>query len=325
MADQAEGLRRWIRHRVGLAAREVLAPRLSGARVLAVTSGKGGVGKSMVTLNLSLALASRGQRVVVLDADLGLANINIMLGYEPDRTLWDVVERKASLRDIVQEGPGGIRIIPGGSGIAALAQLESKELFRIIEGFRELEDECDWLIVDTGAGISPNVLSFVLAADEVLIVTNPEPTAMADAYGVIKAVWEQEGRAAMKLVMNRAKSREQGMRMGERLATLAAQALDTAVEFLGTVGEDPNAGRSVLRQDPLVLAYPRSEAAMDIINLADRLLDRLPPPRRGGWGAFVERLVHIWPRLLADADDGPPSAPSSSSSSLSSSLSKKGI
>ncbi len=296
MAKQGDGLRSWVKTKTDQATREVLQERLTGTRVMAVTSGKGGVGKSSLVLNLSMALAERGQRIVILDADLGLANINIMLGNEPVYTLWDVVERRVSLKETLETGPNGVRIIPGGSGITELARLDSVEIAHIIEAFQELEGECDWLLIDTSAGISDNVLAFVLAADEALVVTNPEPTALADAYGLIKAVWEQDGQVALKLVMNRAQTRDQGTRLGTRLTDLAQKALGQSVEFLGLVIEDPVVARAVIKQVPFYGAYPHSEAAYDVADLADRLLHRVPPPRRGGWGAFVKRLVENWPR-----------------------------
>ena len=298
MANQGDGLKNWVKSKTDAATREVLNKRLNGSRVVAVTSGKGGVGKSSLILNLSLALAERGQRVVILDADLGLANINIMLGYEPIYTLWDVVEGRVALKETLQNGPSGVRIIPGGSGITELARLNSVEISRIIAGFQQLEGECDWLMIDTSAGISDSVLAFVLAADEALVVTNPEPTALADAYGLIKAVWEQEGRVALKLIMNRVLAREQGVRLGQRLTDLADKALSQAVEFLGQVGEDANVARAVIRQEPFYTAYPRTEASIAVGEIADRLLHRVPPPRRGGWGAFVKRLVENWPREM---------------------------
>jgi flagellar biosynthesis protein FlhG len=287
-----------VKTRASQATRDVLERRLDGTRVMAVTSGKGGVGKSSLVLNLSIALADRGQRIVILDADLGLANINIMLGNEPVYTLWDVVEQRVSLKDTLEDGPHGIRIIPGGSGITELARLDSVAVSHIIEAFQELEGECDWLLIDTSAGISDNVLAFVLAADEALVVTNPEPTALADAYGLIKAVWEQDGQVALKLVMNRGQTRDQGERLGTRLTDLAQKALGQPVEYLGQIIDDPVVTRGVVKQTPFYMAYPQSEAARDVGDLADRLLHRVPPARRGGWGAFVRRLVENWPREM---------------------------
>ncbi|AUW94965.1 MAG: MinD/ParA family protein [Sulfobacillus thermosulfidooxidans] len=297
MADQAQRLRQWIREKSLKAQETVLEERAQGSRVVAVTSGKGGVGKSQLTLNLALALAQRGQRVVILDADLGLANINILMGYEPSFTLWDVVQGAATLTDVMQKGPLGIRIIPGASGISALASLDPVEISGIIEGFQELESECDWLLVDTGAGIAANVLAFVLAADEALVVSNPEPPALADAYGLIKAVWEAKGHVALKLVMNRSTTAQSGEEMAMRIVTLAMKVLDQKVEFMGTVHEDPHAKRAISRQEPLLLLYPASPAATDIGHLADRLIHRIQPPKRGRFGQFVARMTALWPTL----------------------------
>lgn len=291
MAEQAEKLRRWVASQTAEAARQVLTGRLAGARVLAVTSGKGGVGKSSLTLNLALALAVRGQRVVLFDADLGLANINILLGYQPSSTIWDVIQGRVRLRDIILTGPLGVRIIPGGTGIVELAQLEHVEILGLIEGFQDLEGECDWLMIDTGAGISDNVLSFVLAADEALVVTNPEPTALADAYGLIKAVWEAGGRVELKLVMNRVANWDKARQMGERLTRLADTVLGHPVRFLGMVADDSHVGRAVQIQQPFCLAFPDAAASRDVGELANQLLNRVPPPRRGGWGLFLWRVL----------------------------------
>lgn len=294
MADQSDSLRRWVHQKTDEAMREVLHERLNGTRVLAVASGKGGVGKSSMALNLSIALADRKQRVVILDADLGLANINIMLGYEPVVTLLDVVERRVSLRETLQVAPRGVQIIPGGSGVTELARLDSVEINNIIEAFRDLEGECDWLVVDTGAGIADSVMAFVMAADEALVVTNPEPTALADAYGLIKVVWEHDGQVSLKLLVNRVKNAEQGKRLGGRLIDLAQKSLGQAVDYLGEVHEDPVVSQAVLKQVPFYLAAPKSSAALDVGRVADRLLDRVPPPRRGGWGGFIKRLSDRW-------------------------------
>lgn len=297
MAEQAQGLRQWILQQTLQAQEDVLSERGQGGRVVAITSGKGGVGKSQLTLNLALALAQRGQRVVVLDADLGLANINILMGYEPSYTLWDVVQGEATLMDVLQKGPLGIRIIPGASGISALARLKPVEISGIIEGFQQLEGECDWLLVDTGAGIAANVLAFVLAADEALVVSNPEPPALADAYGLIKAVWEAKGRVSLKIVMNRSATAQSGEEMAMRIVSLAMKVLEQKVEFMGTVHEDSHARRAVARQEPLLLLYPQSPAAVDIGSLADRMIHRVKPPKRGRFGQFVSRMTALWPTL----------------------------
>jgi flagellar biosynthesis protein FlhG len=269
----------------------VLGRRLAGPHVLAVTSGKGGVGKSNLSLALGIAMAQKGVRTALLDADLGLANINIILGYEPDRTLWDVMEGRLELRDIVMPGPEGLWLIAGASGMAEAAAADSVSLARLVSQFRQLDTYVDWLIVDTGAGISPGVLAFVMAADSALVVTTPEPTALADAYGLVKAVNGEVSPVRLLLTVNRASDPVRGIRVGERLSELALKALGQPVEVLGTVAEDSAVGRSVLQQKPFNLAHPHSAASLDVDRLADRLLGRIPPPRRGGLGEFVRRLL----------------------------------
>ena len=266
---------------------------------MAVTSGKGGVGKSNVTLNLGLALAIKGQRVILLDADLGLANINILLGMEPQNTLGDVMEGHKPLREILWPGPKGIRVIPGASGISRLAAALPQEIAIIIEGFRSLDGESDWLLIDTGAGIAPNVMSFVLAADEVLVVTSPEPTALADAYGLIKSIWESSENPTIRLLVNRAQSLDRAERMGRRLIDLASKMLQVEVEWAGLIQDDTRVPLAISKQTPFVLAYPGTIASRDVQALADRLLQPgiVPTKAMGTMGRFIDRLRSVVTQL----------------------------
>lgn len=295
MAEQVDSLRRWVHAKVDDATWGVLGRRLGGPHVLAVTSGKGGVGKSNLALNLALALAARGVRVAVLDADLGLANINIILGQDPVRTVYDVMQGTHRLTDVLQRGPLGLTIIPGASGLALAAAVGVEQVRGLLEEFETLESVVDWMVVDTGAGIAPTVLAFVSAADEAMVVTTPEPTALADAYGLIKAVDDDRSPVRLHLVVNRATDAGRGRRTGERLATLAARALGRSVAVAGVVLEDAAVGRSVMRQEPFYVGAPHSGVKTDIDRLADYLLDRVPAPRRGGIRGFVRRVMAVVP------------------------------
>ncbi|MCY0886026.1 MAG: P-loop NTPase, partial [Firmicutes bacterium] len=228
-AKQADHLRGWIEAQGGRIREQIRQGGSSGARVLAITSGKGGVGKTTLAVNLALDLVLKGERVILLDADLGLANVNILLGIEPRHTLWDVVEGSRGLADIVEPGPYGLKLVPGASGLAALARLDPPTLDALVSGFRELDRACDWLIADTGAGIAPGVLAFALAADAVLVVTQPEPTALTDAYGLIKALWAEGYTGAVQLVVNRVRNERQGLEVAGRLKELARRALGVEV------------------------------------------------------------------------------------------------
>ena len=299
--EQEEGLRRWMADQ-GRSGQDAVSIRPSArARVMAVTSGKGGVGKSNVTLNLGIALAMQGERVILLDADLGLANINILLGVEPPYTLADVVEGELRLADILWDGPKGVRIIPGASGISRLAAADTGEILGIIDGFRTFEGMVDWILIDTGAGIAANVMSFVLASDEVLVVTSPEPTALADAYGLIKAIWESPENPTIRLVVNRAQGLDRSERMGRRLIELAEKMLNVEVKWAGLIQDDVRVPQAISLQTPFVLAYPATIASRDVEALAKRLMeakDMVAVSVEGSLEGFLGRLRMAFSRLI---------------------------
>lgn len=261
-------------------------------RVVAVTSGKGGVGKSNITANLSLAIARMGRSVAALDADLGLANLDVIFGIRPTHTLYHVVKGKKDLVDVLLPGGPGVRFIAGGSGIAELADLQSDATGALIDSLRKLESYADVVMLDTGAGLASNVMSFVMAADEVLLVTTPEPTAMADAYGVLKTLAASEHEVpAVRLVVNRVRDPEEGLATARRIRKVAAEFLEMRVGYLGFVLEDRSVARAVRDQKPFMRAYPNSMAAACVANLAAALLDMpAAPPAPRGAASFFDRL-----------------------------------
>jgi flagellar biosynthesis protein FlhG len=208
--DQAANLRRLV----------VETAATKRTRTIAITSGKGGVGKTSLAVALSIALAKDGSKVTLLDADLGLANINVILGIIPKYNLYHVIKGKKKLKDIVIDVPEGIKIIAGASGFHQLANLDMKQRMDFIEAVSEL-DEDDYMIIDTGAGISQNVLSFVGASDEVIVVTTPEPTAITDAYGIIKSIASQSPEKSVRLIVNRVQSVSEGKRVAQRVINIA--------------------------------------------------------------------------------------------------------
>ncbi len=199
-------------------------------RTIAITSGKGGVGKSNLTVNLAICLARLGKKVLVLDADLGLANIDVMMGLSPkDKTLQYVVNGRKRIQDIVLEGPEGVQVIANGSGIQELANLSDVERRRIIGEVSNLEGKYDFLLVDTGAGISKNVMSFILATEEIVIVTTPEPTAVMDAYGIIKVVSQQNRDVRVKLVVNMVKNKTEAQEVINKIISVSQRFLGIVV------------------------------------------------------------------------------------------------
>lgn len=288
--DQALKLREMaFRLREPLDAHVVTAP-VRTPRVLAVCSGKGGVGKTNFTINFGLALAARGRRVVVLDADLGCANVNVALGMSVRATLADVVRGERGIGEIVVEGPGGLLVVPGGSGVHELANLSGAGLDRLVGGLGELASMGDVLLIDTAAGISKSVVSFAQAADTVLVVTVPEPPAIADAYGMIKVLLSGQRGADVRLVVNRTLRMFEGRSVHEKLDLVVQRFLGARVKLFGQVPDDEVVPQCVRLQKPFLLQCPDSGGAQAVSRIADDFLAE-GAPAKGGVAGFLERLV----------------------------------
>lgn len=274
-ADQAQALR------VMAARRRPTEPvrRLGGAaRVLAVASGKGGVGKTNVAVNLAVTFAKQGYQVVVLDCDLGLANVDALLGLHPKFTLQHVLTRQRRLEEVVLEGPAGVRIVPGASGLSELADLSDAQRDDLMARLGGIDGMADIVILDTGAGISANVLQFVVAAGDVLVVTTPEPTAITDAYALIKVVSSRIAQARgeapmrMRLVVNQTMNDAEARETATNIVTVAKRFLDVDIEALGGIPADPAVLRAVRAQGPFTLLTPRAPASQAVERLAMRIL-----------------------------------------------------
>lgn len=247
-------------------------PGRQGPRVIAVTSGKGGVGKTNFTANLALALAEAGHRVVLMDADLGLANVDVLLGMVPRHTLKDVIEGTLSIREILTQGPLGISVIAGGSGVAELADLSEQQVNCFVQGIGELDQISDFILIDTGAGIGRAVLGFVLAAQEIVVLSTPEPTSITDAYATIKAICNRRTEADIRLVINRAASLNEAQEAYEKLSSATDRFLGVKVPLLGSIPDDPCVARAVMVQQPFYLRYPHAEVTLRLREIAQRLL-----------------------------------------------------
>lgn len=262
-------------------------------QVIAVTGGKGGVGKSNVTVNLGIALAEMGRRVVILDADLGLANIDILLGINANKTIEHVLNGECDLRDVMVPGPGGIKIVPASSGIQHLTQLAPMQHAGIIQAFSDIGDDVDVLLIDTAAGISDTVLSFVRASQEVILVVTDEPTSITDAYAQIKLLNRDHDIFRFRIVANMVKSSQQGAALFTKLTRVTERFLDVALQYVGAVPSDDALKRAVQRQKAVILAYPRCKAATAYRSLARKVETwPLPDVPRGHLEFFVDRLVH---------------------------------
>ncbi len=260
------------------------APARQVARVVAITSGKGGVGKTNFSSNLAITLASSGQRVIFVDADLGLANVHVVLGIMPRFHLEHVMQGEKTLKEVLYPGPGGIHIIGGGSGLTELANLDETRRAHFIQSLSELDTLADVVLLDTGAGLSHNVLGFLCAVDEVIVVTTPEPTAITDAYATIKVLSQENPHAQQRLLINMAQSETEAQAAAQRLQSIARRFLQRDLDCLGYLPHDISVSRAVRAQQPFTLFQPNSPAARAITQIAARLGYDEPPASTGAAG-----------------------------------------
>ena len=276
--DQAAGLRRMV------------SPE--PVRVIAVTGGKGGVGKTNVSVNLAVAMADAGKRVMLMDADLGLANIDVILGLHPDYDLSHVISGERTLEEVVLQGPSGILVVPGASGVQQMAELSEAEHAGLIRAFSEIGSDLDVLIVDTAAGISDTVISFSRAAQELIVVVCDEPASITDAYALIKLLNREYGVDRFRILANMTRSAQEGVNLYNKMCRVTDRYLDVMLTYMGSIPYDEALRKAVRSQKTVVQAYPRSRITQIFKNLAKKA-DNWPVPEgaSGHLQFFVERLI----------------------------------
>jgi flagellar biosynthesis protein FlhG len=284
MADQAEGLRELMKE---------MRPttRDKKTRIITVASGKGGVGKTNMSINLAIAYAKLKKKVIVLDADLGLANVNVVMGVIPKYNLYHVVRKQKTMREIILDTNYGIQIVAGASGFSKIANLEKEERRSFIDELQELS-YADIIIIDTSAGVSGNVLSFIEAADDVIIVITPEPTAITDAYGLIKIMSTEIDNQDMslKLIVNRAQSITEAKKVQQRVISIAGQFLNLKLDYLGYVYDDPIVSQAVRRQLPFMILDPNSRPSECVMQIVARL-ENLDYKEGSGMSKFLRNFM----------------------------------
>jgi flagellar biosynthesis protein FlhG len=294
MIDQADRLRNIV------SSKEIIIPERLNSRVIAVTSGKGGVGKTNFSVNLAVFFRKHGKRVVVFDTDFGLANVEILFGVFPKYNLADVLIHDKPITEVLTDGPLGIKFISAGSGQKELVNITDRQTARLIESMAVLDEMADIIIIDTGAGASNAVVDFVKTANEAIIVTTPEPTSVTDAYALIKTL-RDGGRAndtewagpELKMVLNRVENKAEGEEVFDKLSRVSKKFLNIDLTYLGSVMDDSYLVKAVKKQQPAVTAFPNSAFSKSIEVIGTKLLD-LPAVKQTSLRSFVKRLTGIF-------------------------------
>ncbi|MFD0587566.1 MinD/ParA family protein [Paenibacillus sp. GCM10027627] len=287
MNDQAEALRNLVKQQ------ELRIDRKE-TRVVTVTSGKGGVGKSNFSLNFALSLQRLGKKVLVFDADIGMANIDVLMGKTSTYSLYHLLKQEKTIWDIIQTGPEGLHYIAGGSGFKDLLDLSEDQLERFASEIEKLHGEYDIILFDTGAGLSKETVKFITAAQETIVVTTPEPTSITDAYALIKMVKAMDVPVEFKLIVNRAADEREGRETAQKISLVSSRFLNSELPSLGVVPDDSKVSKAVKKQIPFLIAFPDSDAAVAVLDIAKHFLDIRQPNQAGGG---VKGFLTKWFRL----------------------------
>jgi flagellar biosynthesis protein FlhG len=271
----------------------MMGNKANAARVIAITSGKGGVGKSNTSVNLAIALAAQGKRVILMDADLGLANVEVLLGLSSLHNLEHVIEGEKTMAEILVRGPGGISVVPGSSGLAKIADLTHAGRQNLLGGLQDLQAQSDFIILDTMAGIGRNAVAFSLAADEVILITTPEHPAIVDAYAMLKTLYANQPDTVVRLVVNMVPNPALAQAVYTKMSGVAQRYLGKNISFLGYLARDSHVSQAVMQSKPFMIAYPHAPVSQCMNQIASRLLQQ-QTPKEGQKDGFFRRFAQTF-------------------------------
>lgn len=291
MLDQAERLRQMALMKNKENDRE--NSTMEKTRIITITSGKGGVGKSNIVVNLSIALQKMGKKVLILDADIGMGNDDILMGFLPKYTVFDTIFDDVEIEDILIEGPYGVKLLPGGTGISKIEELTNYQREELLNKISSLNG-FDYILMDTGAGINRTVLGFVAVCDELIVITTPEPTALTDAYSLMKAIAKFQLKPKGNIIVNRVIKEREGEITFGKFDNAVKKFLNIDVEYLGKVSEDRALIQSVREQKPFIVNYPDSEVSRDIKNIACKLTGEVNKPNSIGIQGLFKKIFNIF-------------------------------
>ncbi|HPV48808.1 MAG TPA: MinD/ParA family protein [Smithellaceae bacterium] len=269
------------------------APKPRDVRVLSVTSGKGGVGKTNIAANLAYLLAKQRKKMLVLDADAGLANIDVILGINPRYNLSHVLKGEKTIAETLVEGPGGIRILPSASGLPEMTDLSRGQKLTLVDELNTLNGEVDYVLIDTGAGISSNVMYFNMAAKEIIVVATPEPTSLTDAYALIKVLYQRHAKRRFRLIANMVKNAEEGKEIFSRLGRATDHFLNLTIEYLGHIVLDEKVNGAVRQQKAFAELYPQCPSALCLAKIAEKISsETIQEYENGSIKFFWEEIIN---------------------------------
>lgn len=285
MHDQAESLRKLVSSYESLA---------NDTKVVSVVSGKGGVGKSNFSVNFAIALRQAGKRVLLMDLDIGMANADILMGISTRYNIVDMIENQLSIWDIIEKGPGGIAFISGGTGFSKVIQLNERKFNRFVEQLEKLNGEYDYIIFDMGAGVNENSLKFILSSNESIIITTPEPTAITDAYAMLKYLLQLKKDIECKILVNRTDSKKEAIKTGENFKRVARRFLDKEVAFLGYLPNDKLVLKAVKRQVPFILLEPKGRISKNLQEIARLYLQETKKSEQPMFRSFINNFKKLF-------------------------------